>query len=246
MTIDALALATTVLGLAALERFRAARFQAAPLVRPYFLTDVFYLVTGTVALGLTFRAAALALRGALSPWLPATLPLGLAAPLAVVLYDLGAYASHLLLHRVDALWRLHKVHHSSRTLDWLATFRGHVLEHALRHVASAVFLVLFGFPAPAVAVAAAVYGAWATFVHANVRFELRVLEPLLVTPRLHRLHHAGGTSRANLGTLFSLWDRLGGRLVTDPQAPLEPLGVPGERDTYPQRWLPQLLAPFRR
>jgi len=32
--------------------------------------------------------------------------------------------------------------------------------------------------------------------------------------------------------------------VTDP-APPTPLGVPGEEETYPQQWLPQLVEPLR-
>jgi len=174
------------------------------------------------------------------------LPAPLALGIAIVLYDLGAYASHLLLHRVDSLWRLHEVHHSSPTLDWIATFRGHVGEHALRHLLSPALLLLAGFPVACVALATAIYTAWAAFVHANLRIRLRFLGPQLITPRLHRLHHVPGTSGRNLGTIFSLWDRMRGTLVTDPAAPLGPLGVPGREASYPQAWLAQLVEPFRR
>ena len=242
-----LLLACALTALALVERSPRLRFASSPFPRRGFGTDLFYLATGAVALGLAMRHAAAGLAGTtavLAPILGA-LPAPLAIAVAVVLYDLGAYAAHLLMHRIDALWRMHEVHHSSPTLDWVATFRAHPGEHALRHLASPALLLLVGFPVACVAVAGAVYTAWAAFVHANLRAELRFLEPLLVTPRLHRLHHVPGTSGSNLGTLFSLWDRLRGALVTDPAAPLGPLGVPGREASYPQTWLAQLVEPIR-
>ena len=164
--------------------------------------------------------------------------------LALVVYDLGAYLSHRLLHRFDLLWRIHKVHHSSRSLDWLATFRGHVLEHVLRNTLSPVLMILVGFPLAAVALAAAVHAASSVFVHANLGLNLAFLETVLITPRLHRLHHVVETSDKNFGTLFSAWDRLAGVLVTSARSGT--LGVPGEVESYPQTWGRQLVEPFRR
>ncbi len=243
-----LLLAFAVLGIALAERSPHLRFERSRFLRRHFPTDLFYLVTGAVALGLALRQGAVGMAAALGSAAPslATLPASVAVPLATVLYDLGAYATHLLLHRFDLLWRFHAVHHSSRTLDWLATFRAHAAEHALRHLASPVALLLVGFPVPVVAAASAIYTAWAALNHANLRVELRCLECLFITPRLHRLHHVPGTSGRNLGTVFSLWDRMRGTLVADPGAELRPLGVPARLETYPQSWLPQLVEPLRR
>jgi sterol desaturase/sphingolipid hydroxylase (fatty acid hydroxylase superfamily) len=240
-------LACMLVAIALAERSPALRLGRQPFLRRGFGTDLFYLATGAVALGLGVRHAAAWLAEASAGTGPPSdalaAPLGVA--LAIVFYDLGAYATHMLLHRFEALWRLHEVHHSSPTLDWLATFRAHAAEHGLRHLASPALLLLAGFPMATVAVASAVYTAWAAFVHANIGLELRFLEPLLVTPRLHRLHHVPRTSGRNLGTIFSFWDRLRGTLVTDPSAPLVPLGVPGREASYPQTWRAQLIEPFR-
>ena len=240
-------LACMLAAIALAERSPVLRYGRQPFLRRGFATDLFYLATGGVALGFGIRhaAARLAEAGTAGGSASGVLAAPLAVALAIVLYDLGAYLSHLLLHRFGALWRLHEVHHSSPTLDWLATFRAHAGEHALRHLASPALLLLAGFPLATVAIAGAIYTAWAAFTHANIGLELRLLEPLLVTPRLHRLHHVPATSGGNLGTIFSLWDRLRGTLVTDPAAPLEPLGVPGRRESYPQTWLAQLVEPFR-
>ncbi|HYR95878.1 MAG TPA: sterol desaturase family protein [Candidatus Binatus sp.] len=236
-------LLTAIALIAATERVPSLRLERVPVLRPFLLTDLVYLVTGATGLGLLMRT--LAARWSAAPgFASGGVPFPVLLLLATVLYDLGGYASHLVLHRLDVLWRIHKVHHSSRRLDWLAAFRGHVVEHALRHLASPVALTLLGFPPAVVGAAAAIYGAWAALGHANLRVDLAFLEPVFVTPRLHRLHHVPRTSAANLGTIFTFWDRLRGTLVTDP-APPTPLGVPGEEETYPQQWLPQLVEPLR-
>jgi sterol desaturase/sphingolipid hydroxylase (fatty acid hydroxylase superfamily) len=245
---ESLLLPVTLAAIVLAERLPRLRFERSRFRRRHFGTDVIYLATGAFGLGLVLREAgvrAVAGLGTLVPDL-AALPLPAALLLATLLYDLAAYATHLLLHRVAPLWRLHKVHHSSPTLDWLAAFRAHILEHALRHLASTGALLALGLPLPAVAGAASLYAAWAAFNHANLRLDLRLLEPLLVTPRLHRLHHVPATSERNLGTIFSLWDRLRGSLVTDAGAAPLRLGVPGEVDSYPQSWPAQLAQPFRK
>src|SRR5262245_22059684 len=64
--------------------------------------------------------------------------------LALISIHLGNYAAHCLLHRYDVLWEIHKIHHSSRLLDWLATFRSHILEQALRRLLAPLMLILVG------------------------------------------------------------------------------------------------------
>jgi hypothetical protein len=48
-----------------------------------------------------------------------------------------------------------------------------------------------------------------------------------------------------LGTVFSVWDRLLGRLETMTVAPEAELGVPGE-PSYPEGFVEQMVEPFRR
>jgi sterol desaturase/sphingolipid hydroxylase (fatty acid hydroxylase superfamily) len=246
---DVLLFGVAVATLILAERIPRLRWQASPFFRAFFASDLFYLVTGAIFLSLLMRAQAEPWAGIFGEGIPralATAPFALTVGLAIILHDLGGYGSHFLLHRINALWELHKVHHSSRTLDWLATFRAHIVEHALRHFFSPVLLILLGFPLAAVAIASVVLAVWAVLIHANLNVSWRWLEPLLITPRLHRLHHVPATSAQNFGTFFSVWDRLRGTLTTDPTALLQPLGVPGVIDTYPQNWPAQFVEPFRR
>jgi sterol desaturase/sphingolipid hydroxylase (fatty acid hydroxylase superfamily) len=235
---------------AALERIPRLRFASLSFFRPLFATDVLYLLTGWIALGALGTAAVLgssAWLGALGvPRLAALeLPLWASIPIALVAIDLGNYSAHWLLHRFDPLWELHKIHHSSRRLDWLATFRSHLLEQALRRAVAPLGLILLGVPVPAVAFAVVSFNAWAIFNHSNLAPDLAFLEPLFITPRLHRLHHEPSTSHQNLGTVFSVWDRLRGKLVVAELPPETLFGVPGEADAYPQGFGRQLVEPLR-
>jgi sterol desaturase/sphingolipid hydroxylase (fatty acid hydroxylase superfamily) len=237
------------LPIALLERLPRLRFRPAPFLRACFASDTIYLVTGYVAggsLALAYVTAASRVLGThlgLPRVAAAGAPRWLSVPLALVALDLGNYVAHWCLHRSDWLWEFHKVHHSSPTLDWLATFRSHLVEQALRRLVAPVLLIVAGFPLDAVALAATLFLAWAMLDHSNLRLPLRFLEPIFVTPRLHRLHHVPRTAERNLGTVLTLWDRLRGTLViADPSADAV-LGIPGETGTYPQGWARQLAAP---
>jgi sterol desaturase/sphingolipid hydroxylase (fatty acid hydroxylase superfamily) len=244
-------MSASALLLALLERLPATRRERQPLLRPYLGSDLVYLLSGYVAGGsaaAAYVAAASEAVGRLGvPRLAALdVPFWAAVAASLVLIDLGNYLSHWLLHRFGPLWRLHEVHHSSRRLDWMATFRSHLLEQALRRAVAPVGLVFAGAPVGAVAVAAGLFQSWAMLNHANLALDLRWLEPVFVTPRLHHLHHVPETTHRNLGTLLTLWDRLRGALVVRELAAGEIYGVPGEVESYPQGWLRQLVEPLRR
>jgi len=238
------------LPIAFLERRPGVRFRPAPLLRAHFAGDVIYLLTGFVAggsLALAYVTAASGLVGTYLgvPRLAAIdAPRWLTVPLALVALDLGNYAAHWCLHRSEWLWEFHKVHHSSPTLDWLATFRSHLVEQAFRRLLAPALLVVAGFPLDAVVPAAALFLAWAMLNHSNLRLPLGALESLLVTPRLHRLHHVPRTTERNLGTVLTLWDRLRGTLVV-AEAPADvAFGIPGDGGSYPQGWARQLVRPL--
>src|SRR5439155_430340 len=162
-------IAVGALVLALLERSERLRFRASPLWRAHAASDVIYLLTGYVAGG----SLALAYVVATSHWLGRiglprlAAPRWASVPLALVALDLGNYAAHWLLHRVDVLWEFHKAHHSSPTLDWLATFRSHLVEQTLRRLVGPTLLIVAGVPPDAVVGAAALFTAWAMPNHSR-------------------------------------------------------------------------------
>jgi lathosterol oxidase len=141
------------------------------------------------------------------------------------------------------LWQFHKIHHSSRGLDWLATFRSHIGEQILRRLLAPVLLIIFGFPVNAVVIAGAIFIAWSVLNHANLRLNLRVLEAILITPRLHRVHHLSDAPPNNLGTFLTLWDKVRGTLDQSNYEKECELGN-GELD-YPQDWVSQFIRPLK-
>ena len=48
--------------------------------------------------------------------------------LIILVADLVQYWTHRAYHEVPLLWRLHAVHHSAKSMDWLAGSRQHILE----------------------------------------------------------------------------------------------------------------------
>ena len=238
---------TTSALLAVLERDRRLCFRPSSLFRNYFISDLVYLLTGFVGAGLLASAYV----GFATEWLGESLrlprlaaldlPLWISVPPALFALDAGNYLVHYFLHRLEPLWEFHKVHHSSLTLDWLATFRSHIFEQILRHLLAPVLLILVGFPTDAILIAGGVFIAWAMFNHSNLQINLRFLEPVLVTPSLHRAHHLDEMKVRNLGTVFSFWDRMRGTLTHIEIDDASRFGN-GE-DSYPQAWLSQFFEP---
>lgn len=168
-----------------------------PVFRAGWSTDAYYVLVGHLAIqgvnalvllpGQLLRDHVL---GSSGPALMGRLPVWLQLPLIVVVADVVYYWVHRAAHRVPWLWRLHRLHHSSQAMDWLAGERQHLAEIVIVRAAVLVPLILLGFdqgPLLAYVTFAAIH---AVFIHANFRGRLGWLEPFVVTPRLHHLHHA--------------------------------------------------------
>ena len=245
----AIAILTAIfLAVALLERVPALQHCPGPLLRPWFATDIAWYFVATVAAGVsTFVFRPVLLHLALPGIAPAVadLPAGVRFLLAVAVFDGVAFAVHLGMHRSDRFWRVHKVHHSSRRLDFLATTRTHAFELLIRNVPAQMALFALGFTPAVVALVVLVYGTFAVIGHSNLRLNLQRVEWLFITPRIHRLHHVPSTTQKNFATIFSVWDRVTHRLVRADTSPDAVLGVPGEVESFPQRFVPAFREPLR-
>jgi len=158
----------------------------------------------------------------------------------LLLFELAGYAYHRLAHAVPALWRLHELHHSSETMDWLASFRQHPLEILLMTLAQNAPLVLLGVPLGAHATMLVGLKLATVFVHSNVRLPLGPLRFIVATPRFHHRHHQRGGSVANFSSFLPLIDVVFGSYSG---ATSRAFGV--ER-ALPTGFLTLLLEPLRR
>src|SRR5436190_5047990 len=231
---------------ATLERIPALRFRALESPRPYLATDAaWYLVAiGATAISFfVFRPQLSKLATGPARNAAAGLPLAAKIGVGLVVFDFVSFLVHVGLHRSDVLWTVHKVHHSSLQLDGFATTRTHMFENLVRFVPAQAALFIIGIPANVVAPTVAIAAAYGVSNHSNLGTRARWLEAVFVTPRLHRRHHVPETTQNNFGVIFTLWDRLFGTLVRRDTSADERFGVPGEIDTYPQRFVPAFREP---
>jgi sterol desaturase/sphingolipid hydroxylase (fatty acid hydroxylase superfamily) len=158
----------------------------------------------------------------------------------LLLFELGGYLYHRLAHAVPALWRLHEIHHSSETMDWLASFRQHPLEIVLVTLAQNAPLVLLGVPLGAHATVLVALKLATVFVHSNFRVPIGPLRFVVATPRFHHRHHQRGGAVANFASFLPFIDLLFG---SHSDASSARFGV--ER-TLPDSFVGLLVAPLRR
>jgi len=165
-----------------------------------------------------------------------------AAEVAVglLLFELGGYVYHRLAHAVPALWRLHEIHHSSETMDWLASFRQHPLEVVLVTLAQNAPLVLLGVPLGAHATVLVGLKLATVFVHSNIRVPIGPLRFVVATPRFHHRHHQRDGGAANFASFLPFIDLLFG---SHSDATSDRFGVARK---LPDSFVGLLVAPLRR
>jgi sterol desaturase/sphingolipid hydroxylase (fatty acid hydroxylase superfamily) len=140
-----------------------------------------------------------------------------------IVFDLGYWFAHFLMHRIPVLWEFHKVHHSAEVLTPLTEFRQHPVELFLFPLCTGTAVgVLFG-------AAEHLLGAerqgltlvWINIVlfaynmtllhlrHSHVWIPLRGwLGYVLQSPAHHQIHHSTDPKHfnKNLGFGLSIWD----------------------------------------
>ena len=133
--------------------------------------------------------------------------------LSVLLLDMLIYWQHRLFHTVPMLWRFHKMHHADSHVDTTTGLRFHPVEIAMSLGIKAAAVVMLGVPAIAIVIFEVALNGFALFNHANIRLPQKWddrIGLLLITQRLHRIHHsqAKNESNSNYGFSVSWWDRL--------------------------------------
>ena len=153
------------------------------------------------------------------------LPFAATAFAAVVAGDFIGYWRHRLEH-TRWLWPAHAVHHSDTEMTWLALARFHPVSRLATLLLDNAFLFLLGFPAEALVVNNLVRHYWGHFIHADLPWTFGALGRIVVSPAMHRWHHAidRRAHDTNYATVFALWDRLFGTYRVPGPCP-GPLGV---------------------
>jgi sterol desaturase/sphingolipid hydroxylase (fatty acid hydroxylase superfamily) len=138
----------------------------------------------------------------------------MATATSVFALDAVSYLWHRANHRLPILWRFHQVHHADVAYHVGTALRFHPGELFLALPIRLVAIVALGVPPIGVLVFEVVFGFANLLEHGNFDLPRRtdtMVQRVLVTPSLHRAHHAREWRDldTNFGTVFSLWDRFG-------------------------------------
>jgi sterol desaturase/sphingolipid hydroxylase (fatty acid hydroxylase superfamily) len=158
-----------------------------------------------------------------------------------------AYWLHRTMHRAPLLWRVHRVHHSDTSVDVSTSLRHHPLELLVTTPAAALVILLIGAPVSVVLASETFLVTTAFFGHAEIVLPCaldRALAWIVVTPRLHRLHHhpERRLHDSNYGDTLTVWDRVFGTFSDESERMPVGLEKPAGR---PDHLLDQILSPLQ-
>ena len=176
-------------------------------------------------------------------------PIEIAVVLGVLFRSFISWGTHVAMHQVPWLWRMHRVHHSDEFFDISTTTRLHVFDLVAGLATSAVGTVLFGIPVLAIVICDLADAAFGLFHHANIRLPRWIERPLrwvIITPELHRIHHSTWRPEtdSNYGAQFSIWDRLFGTYREEFADPDQALGLLEWRGAEARSLTRLLVNPF--
>lgn len=222
-----------------------------PVFRPEWQTDLIHFFFNHLVVGVTLLITNRVVHSTLA-WAQSEtvqgfvsgLPFVLQVFLVILVADMVQYWAHRAYHEVGFLWRFHSVHHSARSMDWLAGSRQHILELIATRIFVLAPIFVLGFSQRAIDAYVIIVGFQAVFNHCNVDVRLGWLRYILVTPNFHHWHHSRDTEAIdkNYAAHFAFLDYLFGTAVTADRKWPSHYGVVG--DYMPDGFLKQQAFPF--
>ena len=216
------------------------------------LRDGVFLTLVQVALPAILKVATLALIVALldtdiapfGPYWPHQAPIALQVAGMLVIAELFRYWLHRILHEVDALWRLHAVHHAANKLYTVNVGRFHPFDKSLQFLGDTLPFVLLGVAPEAFASYFVVYAVNGFYQHSNADVRLGPLNWIIAGPELHRWHHSTeiAEGHSNYGNNLIVWDAVFGTRLLPADRTVDRIGI--GNPAWPDGFLAQMTAPF--
>ncbi|HEU4776026.1 MAG TPA: sterol desaturase family protein [Telluria sp.] len=166
--------------------------------------------------------------------------------LCILAADFVQYWTHRSYHEIPFLWRFHAVHHSAKTMDWLAGSRQHMFELIVTRVGVLGILYVLGFDKTVMDLYIVIVGFQAVFNHANVHLPWGPFKYIFVTPDFHHWHHSSDDVAIdkNYAAHYAFLDHLFGTAIKGQTGFPEKYGVQG--DYMPDGFSKQFMFPFRK
>lgn len=180
---------------------------------------------------------------------------------SLLLYDFVFFLTHYTMHKVPALWALHRVHHSAEVLTPLTRHREHFLAAPIWAAGSAlsygtaagIFAYLFASSITEatllnISFFALLFGFNGNFRHFHVQFRYpRWLEKWLQSPAMHHVHHSYLEKHwdTNMAAVTSIWDRMFGTLYIPEVDEYTPWGLGPQEQGQHRSFMQNTLGPFR-
>lgn len=169
---------------------------------------------------------------------------------AVLLLDYTLYLWHVLAHKNAFLWRFHRVHHADLDLTTTTAIRFHFGEIIVSVLWRAAQILSIGVSPKALETWQRLLFLSILFHHSNWRLPGRLedkLNRLIMTPRLHGIHHSVKETEmnSNWSSGLTAWDILHGTFQDDTGQSRIKIGVSGFDSPADVGLIKMLAAPFR-
>ena len=149
---------------------------------------------------------------------------------------------------INALWRLHAVHHSIKRMYGFNGLMKHPLHQTIETLAGTAPLLLLGAPQDVLMLLVVAVVLQLLLQHSNVAYFTGPLKQILAINEVHRFHHlkTAAEGDVNFGLFTTLTDRLLGTCYYDKDRSItsEDMGI-AIQPNYPREYLSQLVKPFR-
>lgn len=170
-----------------------------------------------------------------------------------LVFELGYWFAHVLLHHVPVLWEIHKVHHSAEVMTPATATRVHPLEDVLISNTIAVTVgVAYGLLVHVFGAGAQEFALWQVNVlflvfyvttyhlrHSHVWMKVPgPLARLIHSPAHHQVHHSTDPRHMNknFGFALSLWDWFFGTLWVPGRDEKVRFGIGAESREFNSVW----------
>ena len=158
--------------------------------------------------------------------------------------DLFQYWAHRLFHTRVSLWRFHSIHHSTKSMDWLAGSRTHFIDIFFTRAMTFIPLYILGFSVTVFNVYIIFIAIHAVLIHANTRINFGFLKYIVTTPQYHHWHHCEDPKYYghNFASIFPFIDMIFGTYYLPGKE--WPAGTGVHEAQYPKGFVRQTIYPF--